>query len=266
MSYQNLLRCFLTYSAGLLMMASAWAQEDSAPSKGDAEAGKTVFRFETFGNEGFWTDAMRLPQGMMAEKLTLRDLLEVGLHIDADVLGPEFRQKLMAEAKTDLSKDQAPLLNDPELTGKLVQLNAVIGVVAIDSNEDGKLDLKQGDKMGVSCAICHTITDSSVFGLPGKGSIGKRLDGRATHSLDMGKILAAAANSRAYYPNLQLELGGKTIGRAPKGIRADSTEAEVDAYLKNDQFYPRGTFDETSDGIGNPVQNTPLRRLSSGKA
>ena len=96
--------------------------------------------------------------------------------------------------------------------------------------------------------------------MPGKGSVGQRLDGRATHSLDMGSLLALAANSRAYYPNLQLELGGKTVGRAPKGIRVDSTEAEVDAYLKNPDFYPRGTFDETQDGIGNPVQNTPLFR------
>ncbi|MBA2674698.1 hypothetical protein [Ramlibacter sp.] len=31
--------------------------------RGDAAAGLAVFRFETFGNEGFWTDAARLPQG-----------------------------------------------------------------------------------------------------------------------------------------------------------------------------------------------------------
>ena len=30
---------------------------------GNAQAGRDVFRFETFGNEGFWTDTMRLPQG-----------------------------------------------------------------------------------------------------------------------------------------------------------------------------------------------------------
>ncbi len=73
-------------------------------------------------------------------------------------------------------------------------------------------------------------------------------------------LLATAANSRAYYPNLQLTLGGKTIGRAPTGLTPDSTEAEVDAYLSNSAFYPVGTFDETQDGIGNPVINTPLFR------
>ena len=33
---------------------------------GDSANGKQVFRFETFGNERFWTDALRLQQGVMA--------------------------------------------------------------------------------------------------------------------------------------------------------------------------------------------------------
>lgn len=227
---------------------------------GNAQAGRDVFRFETFGNEGFWTDAMRLPQGMMQEKVTLLQLLETGFHIDADALDENLRDALGQEFKTDLSAANATRLHDPEIALQVIQANALIGIAAKDSNNDGNIDLRAGDKIGVTCAICHTVTDGSVAQLVGKGSIGRRLDGRGTFSLDMGKALAMAANSRAYYPNLQLELGGETIGRAPKGIRKDSTEAEVDAYLKNPQFYPRGTFDETSDGIGNPVQNTPLFR------
>jgi len=215
---------------------------------GDPVSGRDVFRFETFGNEGFWTDAMRLPQGMKKEKVTPLMLLETGFHIDADALPADLRTALGAEFKTDHSAAKAPTLNDPAATMKIVEANALIGVVP-----------KNG-KVGIACAICHTITDGSVLQMDGKGSVGKRLDGRATHSLDMGTALAIAENSRAYYPNLQLELGGKTIGRAPKGLRKDSTEEEVDAYLKNPAFYPRGTFDETQDGIGNPVQNTPLFR------
>jgi mono/diheme cytochrome c family protein len=34
----------------------------------------------------------------------------------------------------------------------------------------------------------------------------------------------------------------------------------VDAYLTNRAFYPVGTFDETQDGVGNPVVNQPLFR------
>lgn len=44
------------------------------------------------------------------------------------------------------------------------------------------------------------------------------------------------------------------------GLGPDSTEAEVDAYLSNPAYYPVGTFDETQDGNGNPVKNTPLFR------
>ena len=36
------------------------------PPTGDVNVGKDVFRFETFGNEGFWTDAVRMPQGLKA--------------------------------------------------------------------------------------------------------------------------------------------------------------------------------------------------------
>lgn len=38
---------------------------------GDVALGKQVFRFETFGNERFWTDAVRLQQGVVAAGVTL---------------------------------------------------------------------------------------------------------------------------------------------------------------------------------------------------
>jgi cytochrome c2 len=180
--------------------------------------------------------------------------------VDSERVPAPLRRSLARELKTDLSPQNAPLLNDPKTAVQLVNANAVIGVVAVDTNRDGRRDIEAGDKMGIACAICHTITDESVYALPGKGTIGRRLDGRATHSINMGKLLATAANSRAYYPNLQVELGGKTIGRAPKGLTENSSEAEVDAYLNNPKFYPVGMFDDSSDGNGNPVQNTPLFR------
>lgn len=227
---------------------------------GNARAGRTVFRFETFGNEGFWTNAMRLPQGMKAKKFTPVQALKAGLHVDIERVNPAMRRAMARELKTDLSPRNAPMLNDPKTTVKLVNANAVIGVVARDTNGDKKLDIEHGDQVGIACAICHTVTDESVFAMPGKGTIGRRVDGPATHSINMGALLAMAANSRAYYPNLQVELGGKTIGRAPKGLTEKSSEAEVDAYLMNPKFYPIGTFDDSSDGNGNPVQNVPVFR------
>ncbi|MBA2485981.1 MAG: hypothetical protein H0V35_07765, partial [Nitrospira sp.] len=228
--------------------------------RGDAAAGRDVYRFETFGNEGFWTDAMRLPQGVLEAKFTPIQALKAGLQVDIDAIAPDMREAMSAELKTDLSPEHAPKLNDVKTTVALINANAVVGIIPRDTNGDGKLDVMAGDKVGVACTICHTITDKSVYNMPTGGSIGRRIDGPANLNLDMGALLALAANSRAYYPNLQVTLGGKTIGRAPKGLTPDSTEEEVDAYLKNREFYPVGTFDETSDGNGNPVKNQPLFR------
>lgn len=229
--------------------------------RGDAARGRDVYRYETFGNEGFWTDALRLPQGIIAERITPLGLLELGMHIDIDRIEEGLLKDITAQFKTDLSKEKAPLLNDPDVTIKLIEANAVSGFAAKDVDGDGKIDLRGKDKMGISCSICHTVVDGSVYQMPGnRGAVGKRLDGLGTWSLDVGGIIATGLNSRALYPNLQLELGGQTIGRAPRGIRRDSSEADVDAYLRNKDYYPRGTFDETNDGVGNSVQNTPLFR------
>ena len=227
---------------------------------GNPAAGRDVFRFETFGNEGFWTDAARLPKGMLDAKFTPKQALEAGLQVDVEAIEPAMRKVMEAELKTDMSPQNAPMLNDPKAAVALINANAVVGVVPKDSNGDGKHDITAGDKVGISCTICHTITDKSVFDLPGGGSVGRRVDGPAALTLNVGKLLAMAANSRAFYPNLQQTFLGVSIGRAPSGLGPDSTEADVDAYLSNPQYYPVGTFDETQDGNGNPVKNTPLFR------
>jgi len=230
---------------------------------GNAAAGRDVFRFETFGNEGFWTDAMRLPQGIVAAGVTPLDALAAGLSVDAEALDQATLAAIAAELLTDLSPANAPLLNDPATTVLLVNANAVIGIAAKDSNGDGTIDVTAGDRAGATCALCHTITDGSVFALPCGGSIGRRLDGRAPHDFDFGGFVALAQNSRALYPLLQLSLtanGGETLGRAPTGLTENSTEAEVDAYLSNPQFYPVGMFDDTFDGNGDPMHNMPLFR------
>ena len=227
---------------------------------GNAAAGRDVFRFETFGNEGFWTDAVRLPKGMIDANFTPKQALKAGLQVDVEAIDPAMRKVMEAELTTDMSPRNAPTLNDPKTTVALINANAVVGVVPKDSNGNGKLDIMKGDKVGIACTICHTITDKSVFDLPKGGSIGRRVDGPAALTLNVGKLLAMAANSRAFYPNLQQTFLGVSIGRAPSGLGPDSTEAEVDAYLSNPAYYPVGTFDETQDGNGNPVKNTPLFR------
>ena len=230
---------------------------------GNVVNGKTVFRFETFGNERFWTDAIRLPQGILATNFTPIKALQAGLSVDIEALPLATQQAIAAELATDLSPARAPLLNSVATTVALINANAVIGIAAKDSNGNGTIDVGAGDKAGATCALCHTITDNSVFQMPGGGSIGKRLDGRAAHNLNFGALLALGTNSRAYYPLLQLALtanGGTTLGRAPTGLTETSTEAEVDAYLTNPAFYPVGTFDDTFDGNGDPMHNSALFR------
>lgn len=230
---------------------------------GDAANGQVVFRFETFGNERFWTDALRLPEGMLAAGVTPLQALRLGVQVDSDALDAATRDQLALELTADPSGTGSALLNDPNVTVALINANAIIGLPAKDSNGDGTIDIRSGDKVGASCALCHTITDASVLTMPHGGSIGRRQDGRAAHTLDFGSVIALGSNSRAYYPVLQLALdanGGKTLGRAPYGLTEWSTEAEVDAYLTNKRFYPVGMFDDTIDGNGDPMHNMPLFR------
>ncbi len=223
----------------------------SAREDGDATLGRQVFRFETFGNEGFWTDAVRLPAGMVAAKVTPLQTLQLGLDVNVDALDATTQQALAAQLKQDPSGRTSAILNDPAMTTALVKANAVIGF----SSRNGKV--------GASCALCHNMTDASVFSVPGGGSIGHEIDGPANHAINLGKIFSIAANSRALYPGLQLALranGGKSLGRAPAGLTENSTEEEVDAYLSNPSYYPVGTFDDTFDGNGNSVHNSALFR------
>ncbi len=230
---------------------------------GDLDNGKTVFRMETFGNEGFWTDAARLPAGIVATKFTPIAALKAGYSVNIDAVPEAMKGPMAAELKTDLSPANAPKLNDVATTVALINANAVIGVVAKDTNGDGRIDVASGDKVGVACAFCHAVTDASVFSLPRGGSIGKEIDGPTPHFLNVGATLATAANTRAFYPLAQLALtanGGKTLGRAPKGLTETSSEADFDAYFSNPAYYPIGMFDDAPDGNGAPMHITPMFR------
>jgi len=253
-------------SAAAPMAASNGPAEQGklAPRQdGDALAGRDVFRFETFGNERFWTDAVRLPQGMVSAKVTPLKALQLGVQVDIDAVDAKTAGALMKQLQKDPSGRTSSILNDPNVTVALLNENAIIGMPVKDTNHDGVLDVMKGDKAGASCALCHTITDGAGLVVAEGGSIGHRLDGRANHSLNLGAIFATAANSRALYPVLQLSLranNGKTLGRAPTGLTEHSTEAEVDAYLSNPRYYPVGMFDDSFDGNGDPMHNTPLFR------
>lgn len=253
---------------------------------GDRVAGQETFRFETFGNQGFWTDAMQLPQGIAAAKVTPLQALQLGLNVNVEALNPATVQAL----STALQQVQAGMdpsrtaIGDPNVTLSLINQNAVIGVVAFDpqgnrkpTGNTGTLNLAVGDKVGVTCALCHAITDNSVLAptaaFKTTGSVGKEVDGPTPHGLDVGAILAVAQRTLAYYPMLQLQfkaLKNATIGRGSfPGLLTTPTslptEAQADAYLTGTgadgkRFYPVGQFDAFPDGIGNPLHIAPFFR------
>jgi len=111
---------------------------------GNAAEGRDVFRFETFDNEGFWTDAVRLPAGIEAARVTPLQALQLGLQVDSDMIDAATKAQLARELSADPSGRSSRLLNDPAVTAKLVMAGAVIGMSP------------KGGKVGASCALCHT--------------------------------------------------------------------------------------------------------------
>ena len=132
--------------------------------------GRAIFRFDTFGDEQLWTDTLRLHETV--QTLSPAAALGLGLKVDADALPPPVVRALKA-GQLDV--------NDPRVTARLLELNAVVGVV-------GKVvDGGRIKSIGVTCALCHSTVDDSLA--PG---IGRRLDGWPNLNLDPGKIAAAA--------------------------------------------------------------------------
>jgi len=147
-------------------------------SKDLFEQGQNIFRFETFGDEIFWTDQLQLHKAIAGDKhggvgkgLSPKDALAAGLKVDLSVL-PQSVKDQIKEGK---------ILDDPAATLSLIKLNAVLGVVG-KFDESGNLK-----SIGLTCASCHsTVQDPS--------GIGKRLDGWPNRDLNVGAIISMAPN------------------------------------------------------------------------
>jgi mono/diheme cytochrome c family protein len=244
-------------------------------ARGDVTLGRDVFRFETFGNEGFWTRVLQLPQGF--KELNTLQALALGLSIDSEMLPAELASKMAAEFQSDLTVENAPTLNSPAAFEAVVEASALIGFPARNVvARNGKLDINDtdvyaGESLGMSCALCHSVTDGSLHKPAAgvrAGTIGKRIDASGNHDLEFGKTVALGKGSRAFYPTLALALVanmGKSVSRKGPGIgliSAAGTEAEVDAYLNDSALYPIGMFDDLVDGNGAPMHNTAFFRTT----
>jgi hypothetical protein len=142
------------------------------------EEGMKTFRFDTFGDEVFWGDTLRLHEAIAGEAnggvgpgLSPSLALHLGLKVDSDAI-PNSMKNDIRRGRVDLE--------DPASTLALLELNAVVGVTGFFEN--GRLA-----SVGIQCALCHsTVDDSFVPGMPG---IGRRLDGWANRDLDVGQII-----------------------------------------------------------------------------
>ena len=145
------------------------------------DEGKQTFRFDTFGDEAFWSDALQLHRaiegvnfGGVGPGVSPATALAVGLKVDTDAL-PQSLISQLKHARVNL--------DDPGTTLALLKLNAVVGVKG-NFKADGSLQ-----SVGITCALCHSTVDNSFA--PG---IGQRLDGRANRDLNVGAIAALSPN------------------------------------------------------------------------
>lgn len=175
----------------LAVACTAMTQQSHAPSDREfgslissnanamIEEGRQTFRYDTFGDEGFWSDALKLHQAIagaaqegVGPGASPKTALSVGLKVDAAVRPKELVAQIMA-GKVNM--------DDPAITLALLKLNAVVGLKRT-SNKDGSLK-----SVGITCALCHSTVDNSFS--PG---IGARLDGWPNRDLNVGAIISLA--------------------------------------------------------------------------
>jgi len=143
------------------------------------EEGRQIFRYDTFGDEVYWTDKLKLHQAIEGSKfggvgpgVSPKTALAVGLKVDMAALPADLVEKI---------KNGQVNLDDPATTLALIKLNSVLGVKGT-FNTDGSLK-----SLGLSCAVCHSTVDDAFA--PG---IGHRLDGWANEDLNVGAIVSLA--------------------------------------------------------------------------
>jgi mono/diheme cytochrome c family protein len=161
----------------ILSVAGAIALAAAQPASSTKTLdGMQIFRFDTFGDEQLWTGVLRMHE--VLPSVPPAAALEVGLKVDSDALPPPVVAALQ-DGELDVT--------DPTVTLRLLELNAVVGVI-------GKVSGGNLMSVGITCALCHSTVDNSLA--PG---IGRRLDGWPNRDLNVGGIVNLSP-SRAIDP------------------------------------------------------------------
>jgi len=187
------------------------------------DEGRRTFRFDTFGDQAFWGDALKLHQaiagaslGGVGSRVSPNTALAVGLKVDLEALPVTLRNNL-AQGNVNL--------DDPATTLALLKLNSVVGVTGFfDANG-------QIQSIGIQCVLCHSTVDNSFA--PG---IGRRLDGWANRNLNVGAIIALATD---------LSVATNLLGADDKSVRAvlnswGPGKFDAELFLDGKAFRPDG--------------------------
>jgi hypothetical protein len=217
-------------------------------------AGREIFRYDTFGDETQWTDALRMHE-VIRGAVDPVTALSVGLKVDAEALPAAVVQGI---------QDGSISLTSPATTVALLKLNAVVGVKGTVETIDGVDTLT---RVGVTCALCHsTVDDSFAYG------IGRRLDGWPNRNLNPGAIIALSpalsAEAKAVYnswgpgkfdPRFNLDgINGPQVIPPAFGLRGihsitstgDGEDlAYWNRYVGVTQMGGHGTFSEPRTGV-----------------
>jgi mono/diheme cytochrome c family protein len=159
--------------------------DPQTPDPAQVEAGREIFRFDTYGDETFWSDTLRMHEVIQAA-VDPTTALSVGLKVDAQALPPEVVAGIQTGAIS---------LTDPATTVALLKLNAVVGLKGTVETIEGRDTLV---RVGTTCALCHSTVDNSF-----RPGIGARLDGWQNSDLNPGAIIALSpalsAEQKAVY-------------------------------------------------------------------
>jgi cytochrome c5 len=265
------LRALIPAFIGLTITTLLFACSDDNPGEPDLDAalvaqGKDIFRFETFGDESFWTDTLRMHE-VIRTAVDPTTALSVGLKVDTDSLPAAVVQGV---------QDGSISLTDPATTVALLKLNAVVGLRGTVENIGGQDVLT---KVGTTCALCHSTVDNSFA--PG---IGKRLDGWPNLDLNPGAIIAlspalttaqkAVYNSWGkgmYDPRFNFDgKNGPVVIPPAYGLRGmasitytgdGSNIAYWNRYVGVTQMHGHGTFSDPRIAVS--VNNTPPNTIES---
>lgn len=260
-------RSALTSAAALVLLTGGIlvsCSDDDGPTGPSPEVianGRDIFRFDTFGDEQFWTDTLRMHEVIQAA-VTPTVALSVGLKVDVDAL-PEDVKGALAAGQVDL--------NSTATTLALLALDAVVGVKGDVQTVNGRDTLV---RVGITCALCHSSVDNSFA--PG---IGRRMDGWANTDLNPGAIVALSpALTQAqkdvynswgpglYDPRFNIDGLNTPIVIPPayglRGVAKETFTAEGpvsywNAYVAVTQMHGHGNFNDSRLGI-NIVQTPDL--------